>query len=160
MTQCQYQLLSNSCQTPNGYDVNTCSNYFGRCYSNTAPQCKNNSDCSYSFSNLQCVNKNSNQSNYNCYLYPSSFTNPCSCHSSGSKYYQISKSQNFSQKASLADGGFTDPCGLLPLLARKVQKIILFENFLKVNDLSDPVKNCFYMNTYFGVYDVNDIYPI
>ncbi len=158
-SQCSYNLFSNSCETPNGYDSRTCSKYLTSCYSNTAPQCKSNRDCVFNTSfTSSCKNRNSTQSNLNCYFNPT-WNSLCSCNTKGSMPYVPSSSKNFNQKAQLSDGNFTDPFGLLPLLARQVKKIIVFDNHSIKDDIKDPIKRCVNWNPYFGKYHEGcDIY--
>lgn len=156
---CKYNLFSNSCEVPNGYDPRTCSRYLTSCYSNTAPQCKRNSDCVYDQSwTSACKNKNPNQSSLNCYFNPR-WNSLCSCDNKGSIPYFPSTSKNFSQQAQLSDGNFADPFGLLPLLARQVKKIIIFDNHSIKDDIKNPIERCLNWNPYFGKYhQICDIY--
>ena len=150
---CKYSLFSQSCETSNGYDSGTCTKYYNSCYSNTAPQCSKKSDCKASIGLTRtCKNINTSQSSLNCRLKPS-WNSLCDCDPKGSIKYTPSINNNFNQKAQLSDGSFADPFGLLPLLARQVKKIIIFDNHVISKKIFDPIKSCIEINPYFGKYD-------
>jgi len=125
-SQCTSDLIKGECKVPYGYDVNSCARIGPQCYSITAPQCTNDSDCNWSFSKLQCVNKNTNTSELTCRANPS-FFKPCKCVSPPTYTPNTSKYLN-NQNAKLSDGAFSDNTGILSLLARGVKKIISFVN--------------------------------
>jgi hypothetical protein len=124
-SQCTYDIIKGGCKVPYGYDSNSCSRIGTRCYSITAPQCKNNNDCKWSFSKLQCVNKNSNNSSLSCRRIPPFFG--CKC-IEAPKYTPNTFKYLNNQNAKLSDGGLGDNTGILSLLARGVKKIIALNN--------------------------------
>ena len=129
-SQCTYSLFHNNCKVPEGYDVNTCTKVGTECYSNTAPQCTNNNQCTWSYSQAQCVNTNSDNSSLSC-VYSPSILHPlgCSCKPvQPNTSNQDSKNVLYSEKTHLGDGGFSDNSGVLSLLARGVKRIISFAN--------------------------------
>ena len=127
-SQCTSDLLKGGCKVPYGYDVDSCSRIGPQCYSLTTPQCKSNNDCTYSFSELQCVNKNKNNSSLSCKINPSFFSPfGCKCVSTP-KYIPSNTKYLNNQNAKLSDGAFSDNTGIVSLLSRGVKKIISFVN--------------------------------
>ena len=133
-SQCTSDLIKGGCKVPYGYDVNSCARIGPQCYSITAPQCTKNSDCNWSFSKLQCVNKNKNTSELTCRANPS-FFKPLGCKCVSPPTYTANNSKYLNnQNAKLSDGGAGDNLGILSLLARGVKKIIAFINGLNYYD--------------------------
>ena len=127
-SQCTSDLIKGGCKVPYGYDINSCARIGTQCYSITAPQCTTNNECNWSWTNTQCVNKNTNKSNLTCRTNPS-FFNPLGCKCVTAPAYTKSSTKILNnQNAQLSDGGFSDNFGIISLLARGVKKIIIFAN--------------------------------
>lgn len=123
-SQCTLNLLTNKCDGPSGYDSNTCTK-INKCYSNTAPQCTNNSQCKFNLSSLECKNTNPSNSSLNC-VTNSSFLNPTGCKCTQTTPINT-LSNLYIQQAQLGDGGYIDQLGVLALVARGVKHIISFQ---------------------------------
>ena len=136
-SQCTNEYTTGGCKAPNGYDKNSCTRVGAQCYSITAPQCYNSGNCKWSWSNFQCINKDTNNSNLTCRRNPS-FFNPLGCKCISAPTYTASTKKVLNnQMARLSDGAFSDNLGILSLLARGVKKIICF-----VNGIDNYDSNC------------------
>ena len=124
-SQCTLDIINNSCEVPYGYDNKSCTKYNEHCYSNTAIQCSKNSECAYNISKLQCANTIPNHSDLNCRL---TIPYGCLCNQQNKPYTTPVPQKLYSQMTKITDGGFSDMFGILPLLARKVKHIIVFQN--------------------------------
>lgn len=108
------------CNAISNYDPDTCKRTGLKCYSITAPSCQSSSDCEYSFSKLECVNKDSNKSSADCRTSPS-FFKPFDC-----KCTATQKNYDAYKNARITDGGYSDLLSIIPLITRGVKNIICF----------------------------------
>jgi hypothetical protein len=118
--QCTYNIFKNRCETKNGFDEDSCRQYLGKCYSMSAKQCTNNTDCSFNKNNFTCDNIK-NGSSLNCRN--KNFS--CECVKSSNTY---KKKDYKSIPCRIGDGLTTDNLGILSLLSRNVNRIICFAN--------------------------------
>jgi len=118
--QCSFNISKNKCIASKGYDNDTCQLYYGSCYSNTALQCENNTDCSKGI--LKC-NNNKNGSSLYCRR---KGLRDCICLTQNRIKPNIKEIKT--RFANFLDGGSSDNLGVLSLVRRGVNKIISFCN--------------------------------
>ena len=146
-SQCSYSPVY-GCEVKPGYNPSSCTAYDLECYSNTAPQCMIDSDCTHNYPYLTCVNKYKDYSSMNC----RSIYGKCKCITpsldSSARVregdYDYDKDEDalasvemsdifFDQDSKLGDGTFSDDTGILALLARGTRRIISFLNLADDN---------------------------
>jgi hypothetical protein len=119
-SQCSFNILKNKCVASQGFDDDSCQNYLGGCYSNTAKQCSGDNDCSKGV--FKC-NNNKNGSSLHCRI---SGLSGCKCQKTNRKIPLLKDMK--SRVVQIGDGQASENIGILSLVRRGVKKIIAFCN--------------------------------
>ena len=105
--QCHLKLASMSCGTDPGYDPNSCDFYEGRCYTQTGPQCENNSNCTISAKFADVCNASAGMSDLNC-RFSLDGTNLCKCNGGIPKKPGFKPSKRFNCEMAKRTFGIPD----------------------------------------------------